>query len=55
MRSVRTIPTAVLLHFDSLTIVDSVLGRDVIATLAVFACKSNLDTLFVLCHSSIPK
>jgi hypothetical protein len=51
----QPIPAAVLLHLNTLTVVNSVLSRDVITTLASLTSQSNFDTLFVLCHSSIPK
>ncbi len=45
-----TIPTAILLHLNTLTIIYSVLSRDVITTLAGLASQSDFNTLFVLCH-----
>ncbi len=50
MGCMGTIPTAILLHLNTLTIIYSVLSRDVITTLAGLASQSDLNTLFVLCH-----
>ena len=50
VRRVATLPLAVLLHLNTLTIVHLVLHRDVIATLALLAGQGHLDSLFVLSH-----
>ncbi len=44
------VPPAVLLHFDSITIVVLVLRGYIVTPLAVFARKCNLNSLLVLCH-----
>src|SRR5665213_257170 len=48
---VLAVPAAELLHLDPLTIIDLVLGRDVVTTLADLAGQRDLDPLLVLCHS----
>jgi len=48
---VALVPAAVLLHLDALTVVDLALHRDVVAPLAVFARKSDLDALVIFCHT----
>ena len=47
---VTTLPLAILLHLDALAVVDLVLGRDVVPTLAVLALERDLDPLLVLRH-----
>ena len=50
MDGVLALETAVLAHFNALTVIDLVLGRDVVTTLAVLTLKGDLDPLFVLSH-----
>ena len=50
MERVATIEAAELLHLDTLAVIDLVLGRDVVPTLAVLALKRDLDPLLVLRH-----
>ena len=45
MHGVQAIPSAVLLHFDALAVVDLVLGRDVVATLANLALQGDRNSL----------
>jgi len=52
MHGVDSVPPAVLLHLDALTIVHLVLLGDVVTTLALFARQSDVDALFVLCHEN---
>lgn len=50
MKRMTLVPAAILLHFDALTIVNFVLLRDVIATLAFFAGERYVNTLLVFGH-----
>jgi hypothetical protein len=50
----RTIPAAVLFHLDTLTIVDLVLFRDVVTTLALLTRKCDVDALLIFSHESNP-
>ncbi len=50
VHGVLALPFAVLAHLDALAVVDLVLHRDVVTSLAGFAGESNRDALFVLCH-----
>jgi hypothetical protein len=50
VHGVLALPFAVLAHLDAFAIVDLVLHRDVVTTLAGFTCEGNGDALVVLCH-----
>ena len=50
VEGVLALESAVLLHFDALTVVHLVLHGDVVTPLALFAREGDLDSLFVLCH-----
>ena len=47
---VNPVPLAVLLHLDALAVVDLVLHRYVVATLALFTRQGDGDALVVLGH-----
>ena len=53
MQSVLSLPAAVLLHLDPLTIVGLVFHGDVVAPLADVACQRDLHPLLVLCHCKV--
>ena len=50
---VNTLPLAVLLHLNTLSVVDLVLHRDVITSLALLARQRYGDPLVVLGHGSL--
>ena len=50
VRGVLAVPAAELLHLDTLTIIELVLHRDVVPSLALFAGQGHLNPLFVLSH-----
>lgn len=50
MQGVNSIPATVFLHLNTFAVVDLVLLRNVITTLALLTSQSDLDSLFVLCH-----
>ncbi len=50
MQRMFAIPTAKLLHLNSLSIVDLVLSRNVVAALTNFTCQCHLYPLLVLSH-----
>ena len=50
VESVLPVKTTELIHLDPLSVVDLVLGRDVVPALAVLALQSDLDSLLVLRH-----
>jgi hypothetical protein len=54
VHSVLAVPSTELLHLDALTVIELVLLRDVVASLAVLAGQSHLDPLFVLRHLFLP-
>jgi len=53
VQRVHAVPAAILLHFNTLTVVNLVLLRDVVASLALLAGQRDLDALFVLCHGRL--
>ena len=50
MKRVRSVPFAVLLRLDPLTVVLTILGCDVVSPLALLASESHLYALFILRH-----
>ena len=54
MERMGPIPRTVLLQLYTLTIIQLVLGRYVVTSLAGFACQGDMHSLLCLCHNVSP-
>jgi hypothetical protein len=50
VEGVAPVPTAEFTHLNALTVVDLVLGSDVVTALALLTGEGHLDALLILCH-----